>query len=588
MELLYVWVEEYGNIRRQGFNFSPNYDINYDPDTKELKCEKKEMQQPKLFGDNISNITAIVGKNGSGKSTLLQIIMLIKKEQSIYKNMFACIFKNYKGKLYSSNKQILTANFLELEEESNFELIYYYDNIDDSIKYNQSYNGEVFSDISTGYLLNPKSSSMESSNKLLYDYHFEELKKQVNFFKDKHNVLKKLPYNKYFESLKSIKTIRVEIYQFSDIKMIKYHEKNVEKIIKKINFKELNKESFAGKLVEELLKRLIYDLCGDESSQELIKDLLDEKKKVIGLNSFLDILNEKQLATTFISNDESIKIIKKILKKESIFKEIHSILNDSIEINFLTDGGEPTQKFNDFINDFQRIQSIFKFRWTVLLSSGELTLLKIMGRFHSTGGNYFSPLILLDEPDTTLHPEWQRNMVAFLNSYFSEIYYNCAEERNKNIQIILTSHSPFIASDLPRENVIMLNTDKDGNCVVKNDKDIKTFGANIFDLYTDAFFVESSFGEFAKGKIKDVVKDLTLNEKGEYSDLSKERIKEIEYIINSIGEKLVSAKLKKLYEEYRNNKNSEEYKKEQLKMLQEKLGLSNEQMINIIKTGDLQ
>ena len=28
-------------------------------------------------------------------------------------------------------------------------------------------------------------------------------------------------------------------------------------------------------------------------------------------------------------------------------------------------------------------------------------------------------------------------------------------------------------------------------------------------------------------------------------------------------------------------------KKEQLKMLQEKLGLSNEQMINIIKNGDL-
>ena len=67
----------------------------------------------------------------------------------------------------------------------------------------------------------------------------------------------------------------------------------------------------------------------------------------------------------------------------------------------------------------------------------------------------------------------------------------------------------------------------------------------------------------------------------------KERIKEIEYIIDYIGEKLVSTKLEKLYEEYRNNKNSVEYKKEQLKMLQEKLGLSNEQMINIIKNGDL-
>jgi len=30
MELVYLWVEEYKNIHRQGFNFSPKFNYHYD------------------------------------------------------------------------------------------------------------------------------------------------------------------------------------------------------------------------------------------------------------------------------------------------------------------------------------------------------------------------------------------------------------------------------------------------------------------------------------------------------------------------------------------------------------------------------
>lgn len=36
MELLYVWIENYKNIKNQGFNFSPKYSFS----TKELRIEK--------------------------------------------------------------------------------------------------------------------------------------------------------------------------------------------------------------------------------------------------------------------------------------------------------------------------------------------------------------------------------------------------------------------------------------------------------------------------------------------------------------------------------------------------------------------
>ncbi len=39
MELLYIWIEEYKNIKNQGFNFSREYDISFDKENNELKVD---------------------------------------------------------------------------------------------------------------------------------------------------------------------------------------------------------------------------------------------------------------------------------------------------------------------------------------------------------------------------------------------------------------------------------------------------------------------------------------------------------------------------------------------------------------------
>ena len=55
-------------------------------------------------------------------------------------------------------------------------------------------------------------------------------------------------------------------------------------------------------------------------------------------------------------------------------------------------------------------------------------------------------------------------------------------------QLIITTHSPIILSDIPKNHVIFMNKDESGN-VITNDLDShgKTFGGNIFDLYNDSF-----------------------------------------------------------------------------------------------------
>ena len=64
MELLYVWVEEYGNIKKQGFNFSPNYDFEVKEQENgeytlvdNFETSGKKKQPENFFGDIISNIT---------------------------------------------------------------------------------------------------------------------------------------------------------------------------------------------------------------------------------------------------------------------------------------------------------------------------------------------------------------------------------------------------------------------------------------------------------------------------------------------------------------------------------------------------
>ena len=46
MKLVYLWVEDYKNIQKQGFNFSPRFECSYDEDTKELTIDKDKYFEP--------------------------------------------------------------------------------------------------------------------------------------------------------------------------------------------------------------------------------------------------------------------------------------------------------------------------------------------------------------------------------------------------------------------------------------------------------------------------------------------------------------------------------------------------------------
>jgi predicted ATP-binding protein involved in virulence len=202
--------------------------------------------------------------------------------------------------------------------------------------------------------------------------------------------------------------------------------------------------------------------------------------------------------------------------------------------------------FNKFLYLIENSEyDFFNFSW-VGLSSGEEAMLSIYSKFYQT---LFDPLggesmftkrrnlyLLIDEGEVGFHPEWQRKYLKYLIDFLPQIY------APANIQIILTTHSPFLASDLPKENIIFLQKAEPktkeekfeivdgiqyerGKCIVVDGlKKDKTFGANIHTLLSDSFFLqEGLMGEFAKRKIKqitDFYKEVKIIEE----TLNKERV----------------------------------------------------------------
>ena len=100
MELVYLWVEDYKNIQKQGFNFSPRFRCEFKSGILSIN---ENIDYMSIFPDNI-NVTIIVGENGSGKSSLLNFIL----EQNEYSGLF--IFK-VKDELLIFDKNIMHIDF---------------------------------------------------------------------------------------------------------------------------------------------------------------------------------------------------------------------------------------------------------------------------------------------------------------------------------------------------------------------------------------------------------------------------------------------------------------------------------------------
>ncbi|MCR5175639.1 MAG: ATP-binding protein, partial [Anaerovibrio sp.] len=173
-------------------------------------------------------------------------------------------------------------------------------------------------------------------------------------------------------------------------------------------------------------------------------------------------------------------------------------------------------------------------------------------------GSSNSIMLLMDEVDAFLHPRWQQEALGRILDITSKIF------EGKKVQIVLSTHSPILLSDLLSSHVIYLAQDESGQ-IKPTYRSQETFGENIYRLYKDSFFLDEKKnnddnnlwirGSLSNRVVNDIYREMDaiknqLNSKEKQAGLSADellsKLNKIKEKIDLIGEEL-QVKMIKVY-----------------------------------------
>ena len=505
MELVYLWVEEYKNIRNQGFNFSPRFECEFDGENLTITENKDYVS---IFPKNI-NVTAIIGENGSGKSNLLEILSNYISDDKLTIKVF------YDGAkfLYKTNNLIEINTTFTKQDISELTVLY------TEIPSNNSIDNQNITNISLWKQLQENNygifenfnlikNKMQTSHMILikkYDF-LPGINKKPQYIEFSFN-------HYYFDTIKH-----------DDIDLIFI---GVLKILVDRDYDKYKE----GNDIDEYLS-YGYENLSKNDVKKFIKEYISDKDTLDWLKSLIDLINQFMKNYSQILHSE-VKYGKQLIPKKNKKNDFEDEEDEEDEENEIRTF-RISIKFEDFSEDFlNSIENLFSYsreeliinlKWDITLSTGEESFLNLFASLYNCIKKYSYSLehinIIVDEIEAYLHPNWQKQFIDLIIKFFNlkGIKYN------SNTNIILTSHSPFILSDMPKENVIFLKNGKQEYPFKNNEQ---TFGANIHTLLSHGFFMEYGLlGQFAKNKIEEIKKFYDFIQKFKSKINAKEKIKE--------------------------------------------------------------
>lgn len=234
--------------------------------------------------------------------------------------------------------------------------------------------------------------------------------------------------------------------------------------------------------------------------------------------------------------------------------------SDHLEVDnnsFIIDFSSETKEINDFLMGYRKLLHCNKinskgivvfpednlfFKLHELSSTGEENLIQFLGQLielisNAESGNH---IILIDEIDESFHPSWSNKMVQLLSlccTYFLDTA--SPSYQNATFQFIITTHSPFILSDIKNHNVISLK-EYNGKVISKQ---VDTFAKNIQRIIYEEMETSDIYGSFAQSKLNKIINILN------QPTISPTLIEQTKIEIQTINEPIIRNKLNQMLSE---------------------------------------
>ncbi|MBH3470589.1 AAA family ATPase [Pseudomonas putida] len=515
MQLCFIWAKRFKNLKNFGISLSNAFDFKFESDGGLLqRFDKRPM--PRLFGDNVSSITGVLGINGAGKTNSLELICRIVSGSDKLEDEYLMIFNVDGGFYLSTNIQRPISTDFHLSGvvgRNEFEGMdtVFFSNVFDK---NFIDFGDVVADVSVNNKNNPRTLARNR------DSRESDFINDIEFFRSEE-----------FDRLELLAPPRIEI---KIDKFISRHEQGSRQAPAApiLNYlaetRKSNRDRGKLYLVRQtiqigFLKALLESgAMGQGLVAQIVRSL--DANPNLELEELIHEIRAHYFQENAVAPWNPDLLLSDAL---TILKELgHFLYSKNFDIDDTLKGSKYVFTIDyDLSQPFwykslaHIIQSLRfgSISWAGT-SSGQKAYLNLFSSIWNGVSSYRlksdrkrATLICIDEGDLYLHPEWQVEFVERLIKCLPEL-------SDGTVQIIFTTHSPILISDLPHQCVVVLSQEKE-SCIGGSDRFAerhKTFAANLYDIYQYSFGLsQKRSGNLSSGYLREVFKLLdktTLNE----------------------------------------------------------------------------
>lgn len=576
----YLFIENYRTIDKKSFSFDHRYD--YNPVQKLINEDKSEdISGPYFYSKNVYSMSCIVGRNGEGKTSLTEflsesfilIMYDVDNEKlkpdgnhiSTYANcekyhLNSSIHLSMEGnETNGSEAKFLIIFSVDGEDYylTNIEGIRISDSISERLNFYPDKNLKAFFDKDTQEKIKPSGKiKIITLSQMRYPFEVAGTEKMMGRPESVSDILSGFG-KKYLGTDPILSALSINMTEeYADIYRQRLDSKNNYDIIYQLTFLKLGRE-----IVENLFPNKI-----DSGSET--------KKKP---NVFVN--NRRFYSVSFDEKEKTYESIESDVDTGNI-SSLNDIFNEPQSFIRPFSSGE----YNRFAL-FSRLYWVLKGRRVFEKSDiGSALDPNDIESLVSTGSTEPDSLILIiDEGDLCYHPEWQRCFVSNILHVIDECSNDSFSEPGcrraiPQIQIVFTTNSPFMLSDMLREDIFTLSHDRELK------KEYMTFGQNIHMLLAHQFFMKKTIGQAAEEEICWLIrllanesnkkeKDTTFEQevgekyrayfeaKGKSIPIDAETANEfIENLICNIGEDVYRRQLHSMFRRYRQLPGTDESK----------------------------